>query len=66
MKCCFDIQVEGIFYVNDPLEKLMFEELRNACRGGGDVKLYIFTHTNTPFALSHKTRAKGSELCKSD
>lgn len=28
-------QVEGVFYVNDPLEKLMFEELRNACRGGG-------------------------------
>ncbi|KAJ8411344.1 hypothetical protein AAFF_G00173500 [Aldrovandia affinis] len=26
---------KGIFYVNDPLEKLMFEELRNACRGGG-------------------------------
>lgn len=21
--------------MNDPLEKLMFEELRNACRGGG-------------------------------
>lgn len=30
-----DVQVEGVFYVNDPLEKLMFEELRNACRGGG-------------------------------
>ncbi|KAK7129583.1 hypothetical protein R3I94_009433 [Phoxinus phoxinus] len=30
-----NMQVEGIFYVNDPLEKLMFEELRNACRGGG-------------------------------
>lgn len=28
-------QVEGVFYVNDALEKLMFEELRNACRGGG-------------------------------
>lgn len=27
-------QVEGKFYVNDALEKLMFEELRNACRGG--------------------------------
>ncbi|CAL4067292.1 unnamed protein product, partial [Meganyctiphanes norvegica] len=26
--------VEGIFYVNDHLEKLMFEELRNACRPG--------------------------------
>jgi len=32
-------QVEGIFYVNDPLEKLMFEELRNACRGGGRMSL---------------------------
>lgn len=31
---CFSIQVEGNFYVNDALEKLMFEELRNACRGG--------------------------------
>nr|KAF6370418.1 RNA 2',3'-cyclic phosphate and 5'-OH ligase [Myotis myotis] len=30
-----NMQVEGIFYVNDALEKLMFEELRNACRGGG-------------------------------
>ncbi|XP_023573128.1 tRNA-splicing ligase RtcB homolog, partial [Octodon degus] len=29
------LQVEGVFYVNDALEKLMFEELRNACRGGG-------------------------------
>ncbi|XP_067906157.1 RNA-splicing ligase RtcB homolog [Heterodontus francisci] len=28
-------KVEGIFYVNDTLEKLMFEELRNSCRGGG-------------------------------
>uniref|UniRef100_A0A671SEW3 3'-phosphate/5'-hydroxy nucleic acid ligase n=1 Tax=Sinocyclocheilus anshuiensis TaxID=1608454 RepID=A0A671SEW3_9TELE len=32
-----NMQVEGVFYVNDPLEKLMFEELRNACRGGGEV-----------------------------
>lgn len=31
----FVSQVEGNFYVNEPLEKLMFEELRNACRGGG-------------------------------
>ena len=31
----FFSQVEGNFYVNEPLEKLMFEELRNACRGGG-------------------------------
>ncbi|XP_030771154.1 tRNA-splicing ligase RtcB homolog [Rhinopithecus roxellana] len=30
-----NMQVEGVFYVNDALEKLMFEELRNACRGGG-------------------------------
>uniref|UniRef100_A0A8C4WZW0 RNA-splicing ligase RtcB homolog n=1 Tax=Eptatretus burgeri TaxID=7764 RepID=A0A8C4WZW0_EPTBU len=30
-----NMQVEGAFYVNDYLEKLMFEELRNACRGGG-------------------------------
>ncbi|XP_026548701.1 tRNA-splicing ligase RtcB homolog [Notechis scutatus] len=30
-----NMNVEGVFYVNDPLEKLMFEELRNACRGGG-------------------------------
>eukprot|EP00061_Rhincodon_typus_P015504 g43216.t1 len=29
------LQVEGVFYVNDTLEKLMFEELRNSCRGGG-------------------------------
>lgn len=32
--CWFFFQVEGNFYVNDALEKLMFEELRNACRGG--------------------------------
>lgn len=32
----FDIiQVEGRFYVNKALEKLMFEELRNACRSDG-------------------------------
>lgn len=30
----FLLEVEGIFYVNDVLEKLMFEELRNACRPG--------------------------------
>uniref|UniRef100_A0A2K5C184 3'-phosphate/5'-hydroxy nucleic acid ligase n=1 Tax=Aotus nancymaae TaxID=37293 RepID=A0A2K5C184_AOTNA len=30
-----NMQVGGVFYVNDALEKLMFEELRNACRGGG-------------------------------
>lgn len=35
MKLVLLLQVEGIFYVNDPLEKLIFEELRNACRGGG-------------------------------
>jgi hypothetical protein len=27
-------QVEGVFYVNDHLEKLMLEELRNSCRPG--------------------------------
>lgn len=27
-------KVEGIFYVNSTLERLMFEELRNACRPG--------------------------------
>ena len=27
-------QVEGIFYVNSVLEKLMFDELRNSCRPG--------------------------------
>lgn len=29
-----NMNVEGIFYVNKHLEKLMFEELRNACRPG--------------------------------
>ncbi|CAN8001727.1 unnamed protein product [Ixodes hexagonus] len=29
-----NMKVEGIFYVNSLLEKLMFEELRNACRPG--------------------------------
>ncbi|KAK2713260.1 hypothetical protein QYM36_009210 [Artemia franciscana] len=28
------IEVEGVFYVNSHLEKLMFEELRNSCRPG--------------------------------
>lgn len=27
-------QVEGVFYVNNHLEKLMLDELRNACRPG--------------------------------
>lgn len=27
-------KVEGIFYVNQTLERLMFEELRNSCRPG--------------------------------
>ncbi|CAK8689296.1 RNA-splicing ligase RtcB homolog [Clavelina lepadiformis] len=39
--CCWTIKkdfvpnmkVEGLFYVNDHLEKLMLEELRNSCRG---------------------------------
>uniref|UniRef100_A0A1L8DAT5 RNA-splicing ligase RtcB homolog n=1 Tax=Nyssomyia neivai TaxID=330878 RepID=A0A1L8DAT5_9DIPT len=29
-----NMKVEGCFYVNSALEKLMFEELRNACRPG--------------------------------
>ena len=29
-----NMNVEGIFYVNNTLEKLMFDELRNACRPG--------------------------------
>ncbi|RXG68978.1 tRNA-splicing ligase RtcB-like protein [Armadillidium vulgare] len=29
-----NMNVEGIFYVNEHLEKLMFDELRNACRPG--------------------------------
>lgn len=27
--------MDGYFYVNENLEKLMFEELQNACRPGG-------------------------------
>uniref|UniRef100_A0A914RD66 3'-phosphate/5'-hydroxy nucleic acid ligase n=1 Tax=Parascaris equorum TaxID=6256 RepID=A0A914RD66_PAREQ len=30
-----NMNVEGRFYVNKALEKLMFEELRNACRSDG-------------------------------
>jgi hypothetical protein len=29
-----NMKVEGVFYVNEYLEKLMFDELRNACRPG--------------------------------
>ena len=29
-----NMNVEGIFYVNNKLEQLMFDELRNACRPG--------------------------------
>lgn len=29
-----NMNVEGVFYVNSKLEKLMFDELRNACRPG--------------------------------
>lgn len=29
-----NMKVEGVFYVNKTLERLMFEELRNACRPG--------------------------------
>ena len=34
---CFqpNMNVEGVFYVNKNLEKLMFEELRNACKSDG-------------------------------
>lgn len=30
-----NMNVEGVFYINNQLEKLMFDELRNACRPGG-------------------------------
>ncbi|CAH1782481.1 unnamed protein product [Owenia fusiformis] len=30
-----NMKVEGVFYVNDPLERLMLDELRNSCRTGG-------------------------------
>ena len=36
--CVFSVwlfQVEGIFYVNDHLEKLMFDELKQSCRSQG-------------------------------
>ncbi len=29
-----NMNVEGVFYVNAKLEKLMFDELKNACRPG--------------------------------
>lgn len=29
-----NMKVEGVFYVNKNLEKLMFDELRNACKPG--------------------------------
>lgn len=29
-----NMNVEGVFYVNNTLEKLMLDELRNACRPG--------------------------------
>lgn len=29
------MNVEGVFYVNKNLEKLMFEELRNSCKSDG-------------------------------
>lgn len=43
-----NMQVEGVFYVNDALEKLMFEELRNACRGGGKYPRVILVHFPVP------------------
>lgn len=30
-----NMNVEGVFYVNKPLESMMFDELRQACRSGG-------------------------------
>ena len=30
----FWVQVDGYFYINDHLEKLIFDELRNSCRPG--------------------------------
>lgn len=44
-------QVEGVFYVNDALEKLMFEELRNACRGGGKYIRVVHVVLCLPFSL---------------
>ncbi len=44
----FIFQVEGNFYVNDSLEKLMFEELRNACRGGGQLLFTCVIHRHHP------------------
>lgn len=29
-----NMNVEGVFYVNDALERLMFDELKNACQPG--------------------------------
>lgn len=31
----FFLQVEGLFYVNPRLEKLMFDELKQSCRSQG-------------------------------
>lgn len=35
LSCLFLFQVEGVFYVNEPLQDLMFEELRNSCHSQG-------------------------------
>ena len=32
---CFFSQVDGYFYVNDRLEKLMFDELKQSCNSRG-------------------------------
>lgn len=56
--CWFWFQVEGNFYVNDALEKLMFEELRNACRGGAGAHLAAAPRCSAGLssALSHWSR----------
>lgn len=56
--CWLSFQVEGNFYVNDALEKLMFEELRNACRGGAGPHLAAAPRcpAGLSSALSHWSR----------
>lgn len=58
------VKVEGNFYVNESLEKLMFEELRNACRGGGELSTVTLAHaparalTAAVYKLQLDTRSK--------
>uniref|UniRef100_A0A672FNW7 3'-phosphate/5'-hydroxy nucleic acid ligase n=1 Tax=Salarias fasciatus TaxID=181472 RepID=A0A672FNW7_SALFA len=57
-----NMQVEGNFYVNEPLEKLMFEELRNACRGGGESRSdpqHPSRETRRPFTLTPPQKSIG-------